>query len=64
MGATMASAIARSVDSEVYRFPLTVSRQSAAWAAVGVLGAALVSALIVRRRLDRLDLIAVLKVRE
>ena len=64
MGTTMATAIAHSVDSEVYRFPLTVGRQPAAAAALGVIGAALVSGLAVRRRLDRLDLIAVLKVRE
>ena len=64
MGTAMATAIAHSVDSEVYRFPLTVGRQPAAAAALGVIGAALVSGLAVRRRLDRLDLIAVLKVRE
>ena len=44
--------------------PLHVSRQAVAWAFLGILGAALVSGLVVRRRLDRLDLVAVLKVRE
>ena len=63
MGDAMARAIARSVESEVYRFPLAGSRQAAAWAALAVLGAAVGSSLIVRRRLDRLDLIGVLKVR-
>ena len=45
-------------------FPVYISRQPVSWASLGVVGAALLSALIVRRRLDRLDLIAVLKVRE
>lgn len=63
-GALMATVIAKSVESEVYRFPLVVSRQATAVAFLGVMGAALVSGLLVRRRLDRLDLIAVLKVRE
>jgi ABC-type antimicrobial peptide transport system permease subunit len=35
-----------------------------ALAFLGILAAALVSGLVVRRRLDRLDLVAVLKVRE
>jgi putative ABC transport system permease protein len=52
------------VQSEVYRFPLDVSRQAVALSFLGILAAALVSALLVRRRLDRLDLVAVLKVRE
>jgi putative ABC transport system permease protein len=53
-----------SIDSEVYRFPLYVSRQAVAWSFLGIIGAALVSGLIVRRKLDALDLVAVLKIRE
>jgi putative ABC transport system permease protein len=64
IGYGFAALISRSVQSEVYRFPLYVSRQSMAWACLGIIAAALVSGLLVRRRLDRLDLIAVLKVRE
>lgn len=64
LGYGMALAIVRSVESEVYRFPLVITRQAIAWAFLTVIAAALVSGLIVRRRLDRLDLIAVLKVRE
>jgi putative ABC transport system permease protein len=41
-----------------------VSRQAVAWSCLGIIGAAAVSALLVRRRLDSLDLVAVLKVRE
>jgi putative ABC transport system permease protein len=64
LGYWMATAIVQTVQSEVYRFPLYVSRHAIAWAFLGIIGAALVSALIVRRRLDTLDLVAVLKIRE
>jgi putative ABC transport system permease protein len=64
LGYALAAAIVQSIESEVYRFPLYVSRQAVAWACLGILAAALVSALIVRRRLDTLDLVAVLKVHE
>lgn len=63
-GYGLAAAIVESVASEVYRFPLYVSRQAVASSFLGIVGAALVSGLIVRRRLDRLDLVAVLKIRE
>ena len=63
-GYGMAAAIVQTVQSEVYRFPLYVSRQAIAWSFLGIIGAALVSALIVRRQLDTLDLVAVLKIRE
>jgi putative ABC transport system permease protein len=63
-GYGMAAAIVQTLESEVYRFPLYVSRQAIAWAFLGIIGATLVSALIVRRRLDTLDLVAVLKIRE
>lgn len=64
LGYGLASLVFQSVQSEVYRFPLFVSTGATAQACLGVLGAALVAALAVRRRLDRLDLIAVLKMRE
>ena len=51
-------------DPETYRLPLALTPRSYAFAAAVTLLAALVSALLVRRRLDRLDLIAVLKTRE
>jgi len=49
---------------ELFRIPLVVSAQTYAFAVAVVLGAAAGSALLVRRRLDRLDLVAVLKTRE
>jgi putative ABC transport system permease protein len=63
-GYGLSAAIVQSVQSEVYRFPLYVSSHAVAWAFLGIIGAALVSGLIVRRRLDTLDLVAVLKIRE
>jgi putative ABC transport system permease protein len=64
IGYGLAAAIVQTVQSEVYRFPMYVSRQAVAWSFLGIIGAAFVSALLVRRRLDTLDLVAVLKVRE
>lgn len=62
-GYLLSAAIATTVQSEVYRFPLYVSRAAIASAFLGIIAAAMVSALLVRRRLDALDLVAVLKVR-
>jgi putative ABC transport system permease protein len=50
-----------SLDSEVYRFPLVVTRQALAWSCLAVIAAAASSGLLVRRRLDELDLVGVLK---
>lgn len=52
------------LDLELMRFPLVIAPRTYGWAAVVVLGAATVSALVVRRRLDHLDLVEVLKTRE
>jgi putative ABC transport system permease protein len=51
-------------DPETYRFALYVSNESYAFATLVALGAAVVSALLVRRKLSRQDLIEVLKTRE
>ncbi|HEY1306928.1 MAG TPA: ABC transporter permease [Vicinamibacterales bacterium] len=60
----LAAAMVHSIDSEVYRFPLVVTRQAVAMGFLGIIVAAFVSGLIVRRKLDQLDLVAVLKIRE
>ena len=52
------------VDPETYRMPVIVSLQSYLFATLVIVAAGVVSALLVRRKLDRLDLIAVLKTRE
>jgi putative ABC transport system permease protein len=51
-------------DQELFRFPMVVSRRTYAWAALVVMTASAISGLIVRRNLDHLDLVAVLKSRE
>ena len=52
------------VHAEMYRFPVTISSRTYAIATLTVVAAGRVSALLVRRQLDRLDLVAVLKTRE
>ncbi|NRF71130.1 ABC transporter permease [Aquincola sp. S2] len=50
--------------SDQFMFPATIRARTYAWAALCVLAAGIASALVVRRRIDRLDLVAVLKTRE
>ena len=52
------------LNNELYRLSFTVRPSTIAASFLTVIGASLISALIVRRRLDRLDLIGVLKTRE
>ena len=51
-------------DTELYRFPLVIRTRTYAYAGTAVAVAAALSGLAVRRHLDRLDLVAVLKTRE
>ncbi|QDT71192.1 FtsX-like permease family protein [Lacipirellula limnantheis] len=51
-------------DQELFRFPMVVSNRTYAWASLVVIAASAVSGLLVRRSLDHLDLVAVLKSRE
>ena len=51
-------------SSDLYRVPFTIEQATYAKAALVVLLATAASALIVRRRVDRLDLVAVLKTRD
>ena len=50
--------------NEVYRLSFVVEPATIAWSWLAVIAATVVSALLVRRRLDRLDLVAVLKTPE
>ncbi len=52
------------LDTETHRFPLVVSRATLAYSTCIIFGAAIASSLYVRRKLDKLDLIAVMKVKE
>jgi putative ABC transport system permease protein len=51
-------------NNEVYRLSWVVTPSTVAWSFFVVIVAAFVSGLVVRRRLDHLDLVGVLKTRE
>jgi putative ABC transport system permease protein len=51
----------RAFESEMFRIPLVITGKTMAFAAVTTFAAAFVSALVVRRRVDELDLVGVLK---
>lgn len=62
--ALAALTIASAGDNEAFRMPLMVLPRTYAFACLTTLVAAILSGLLVRRRIDRLDLVAVLKTRE
>jgi putative ABC transport system permease protein len=64
LGALLIRAILAAVENELYRFPMVITMQSVSKSALTVAVASALSGLVVRRRLDRLDLVAVLKTRE
>jgi putative ABC transport system permease protein len=64
LGYGMAALVVEAYDIELYRFPLVVTARTYAASALTVAVAAVFSGLVVRRKLDRLDLVAVLKTRE
>jgi putative ABC transport system permease protein len=64
MGYWMAWTLTLFLDQEVFRFPFVLANSTYGLAAVTVLAASVASALLVRRKLDHLDLIAVLKSKE
>jgi putative ABC transport system permease protein len=64
IGYAFAATVVAAFESEMYRFPIVVSRRTYAFAAIVTLTAAAVSGFVVRRRLDRLNLVEVLKTRE
>jgi putative ABC transport system permease protein len=64
LGTLGAKLVMSTVDPEVHRFPTIVSAETSLVSALVVVGAALGSALVVGRRIDRLDLVRVLKTKE
>ncbi|HKU42653.1 MAG TPA: ABC transporter permease, partial [Polyangiales bacterium] len=64
LSSMLAAAMMAGADPDMYRFPVVISARTYVFAIAVTLGAALVSALVVRHRLDRLDLIEVLKSKE
>ncbi len=64
LGYLLARAISAGVQTDAYRIPFMISASTYGTAALVVMLTAALSAAIVRRRIDRFDLIAVLKTRE
>ena len=64
IGYYMAVGMMSGVDPEAYRFPIRVSTRTYLYAVFVTVVSAIVSALILRGKIKRLDLIAVLKTRE
>jgi putative ABC transport system permease protein len=63
-GYGLARLVAGAFETELYRVPFVIAASTYGWAIVVGLLATAASALLVRRQLDHLDLIAVLKTRE
>jgi putative ABC transport system permease protein len=64
VGYGLSYATTSALDTETHRFPLVIDRETYAFAATVVSAAAAFSAAVVRRMIDRVDLIAVLKAKE
>jgi putative ABC transport system permease protein len=63
-GYALAKLLVRGFETELFRVPFVITPATCGWAIVIAVAATAASVLLVRRRLDRLDLIAVLKTRE
>jgi putative ABC transport system permease protein len=64
LGYLLASGIVQLIKNEEFDFPMVILPATYAYAVIAVVIAGLVSALVVRRKVDTLDLVAVLKTRE
>ncbi len=63
-GYLLAAAMITGLDTENYRIPLVISRNTYGFASLVVIAATFLSGLVVQRRINQLDLVAVLKTRE
>lgn len=64
LGWGLVELVAGLMKSDQFEFPVVIRARTYAWAAICVVAAGLASALVVRRRVDRLDMVAALKTRE
>ncbi len=64
MGYGLSGAVAAAYQNKLIRMPLVISAASYAFSLIVIVVAGMVSGAIVKRRADRLDLVAVLKTRE
>ncbi len=63
-GYALVHLIAQLLQSDQFQFPVVIQARTYAWAGICVVVAGVASALVVRRRIDRLDMVAALKTRE
>lgn len=64
LGTAFSWSVVRGFESDLFRIPFIIDRATFAIASLVVVAIAVLSALIVRRRIDRLDLVRVLKTRD
>jgi len=64
IGYLTCAALVRAYETELFRMPFVLTFRTYGFAVAVVIAAAIVSGFVVRRRTDRLDLVAVLKTRE
>ncbi len=64
LGYGLATLIIQGTDNDFYRVPMIIEMHTYVYAALITIGSAVISALIVRKRIDNLNLIEVLKTRE
>ena len=64
LGWALTNLITDLLKSDQFYFPAVIRARTYAWAALCVVAAGAASALVVRRRIDRLDMVAALKTRD
>ncbi|HEY9024965.1 MAG TPA: FtsX-like permease family protein [Burkholderiaceae bacterium] len=64
LGWLLVHGVSEALKSDQFFFPVAIQARTYAWAALCVVIAGVGSGLVVRRRVDRLDMVAVLKTRE
>jgi putative ABC transport system permease protein len=64
LGYALVNLIVGLLASDQFFFPVVIRPPTYAWAALAVLASGVASALVVRRRIDKLDMVAALKTRE
>jgi putative ABC transport system permease protein len=64
LGYLFSWSVVKGFESDLFRVPFVINMSTFAYSSLVVVGVAVASALIVRRRVDHLDLVRVLKTRE
>ena len=64
LGYGLVHLVSRLVSSDQFLFPVVIEPATYAWSGITVLVSGVASALVVRRRIDKLDMVAALKTRE